>query len=151
MPPSLQAQIEIQETLFKHKKNLVYCKGGQTMAAHRGCRVSILGDIQNLTGHSPERPCWPYFDQQDWTRCSQEVLSNLSDSVMPLTLSSKILGSFQPTAVHNPSELVRHSVFLLCGERMGEDNEESLQAKADKFWDEADTDRGESKRDFNDS
>ena len=34
---------------------------------------------------------------------------------------------------------------------MGEDNEESLKAKSDKFWEETDTAQGEAKRDFNDS
>jgi len=30
------------------------CEGGQTLAqvVHRGCAVSLLGDIQNPTGHS---------------------------------------------------------------------------------------------------
>lgn len=68
-----------------------------------------------------------------------------------VTLSFKILGFFQSTSVHNPSELVRHSVFLLHGERMGEDNVESLEAKLDKFWEETDTAQSESKRDFHDS
>lgn len=61
-----------------------------------------------------------------------------------VTLSFKISVLFQSTAVHNPSELVRHSVFLLCGERMGEDNVESLKAKPDKFWEERDTPQSES-------
>lgn len=82
MLSSLQEQFEIQETVFKHKKKLFYCEGGQTLAAYRCCTVSTLGDIQNLTGQSPEQPCRAYFDQQGWTRCSREVLSNLSDSVM---------------------------------------------------------------------
>jgi len=68
-----------------------------------------------------------------------------------VTLSFKILVSFQSTAVHYPSQSVRHSVFLLCGERMPEDNEESLKAKSDKFWEEADTAQVEFKSDFNDS
>lgn len=62
-----------------------------------------------------------------------------------MTLSFKILVLFQSAAAHNPSELVRHSVFLLCGERMGEDNVESLKAKPDKFWEETDTAQSESK------
>jgi len=34
---------------------------------------------------------------------------------------------------------------------MPEDNEESLKAKSDKFWEEADTAQVEFKSDFNDS
>ncbi|KAK4826406.1 LOW QUALITY PROTEIN: hypothetical protein QYF61_008693, partial [Mycteria americana] len=46
-------QIEIQEIPFKHKK-LFYCTLEQV--AQRGCRVSVLRGIQNLTGHSPVQP-----------------------------------------------------------------------------------------------
>jgi len=43
---------------FKYNKKLPYSEGGQTLAqfAQRSCGVSILGDIQNSTGHSPEQP-----------------------------------------------------------------------------------------------
>lgn len=34
---------------FKLRKNLIFRTG-------RGCRVSITGDTQNPTGHSPEQP-----------------------------------------------------------------------------------------------
>ena len=51
--------------------------GGQTLeqTAQRGCRVSILGDIQNLTGHGPEQPAVtdPALSR-GWTRQSPEVL-----------------------------------------------------------------------------
>ncbi|KAK4829362.1 hypothetical protein QYF61_003289, partial [Mycteria americana] len=42
----------------KKTTKLFYCKGGQTLAqaAQRGCRVSILGDTENLTGHNPGQP-----------------------------------------------------------------------------------------------
>lgn len=41
-----------------YKEKLFQCKGGWTveLRAHGGCRISSLGNIQNLTGHSPEHP-----------------------------------------------------------------------------------------------
>ncbi|KAK4830677.1 hypothetical protein QYF61_012846 [Mycteria americana] len=44
-------QIELQDA-FKCEKKLLYCKGVETLdhIAQRGCGVSILRDIQNLTG-----------------------------------------------------------------------------------------------------
>jgi len=39
------------------RNHLFDCGGDQTLeqAVHRVCGVSILGDIENLTGHSPEQ------------------------------------------------------------------------------------------------
>ena len=46
------------EIPLKHNKPLFYCEGGQTLeeVAWRGCGVSILGDIQNPSGHGPGQP-----------------------------------------------------------------------------------------------
>ena len=40
------------------KKKHFYCEAGQTsgQVAQRRCGVFVLGDIQNLTGHSLEQP-----------------------------------------------------------------------------------------------
>lgn len=45
---------------FKQKKHIFYSEGDQTQkeVAQRGCGISILGGIQNLTGHYP-RPLAP--------------------------------------------------------------------------------------------
>jgi len=48
---------------FKYKKKLSYCAIGLTLVrvAQRGCGVSILADILNLTGRGPGHPalgCW---------------------------------------------------------------------------------------------
>jgi len=42
---------------LKVRKSFFYCKHDQTLAqvAQRGCGVSILEDIQNLTGRGPEQ------------------------------------------------------------------------------------------------
>lgn len=53
------AKIEILDIIFEWKKKLFfYCKSCSALekVAQRGCWVSILGDIQNLTGHDPEQP-----------------------------------------------------------------------------------------------
>lgn len=52
-----QAQIQIWEEPFKHKKKLFYDEGDQilTQVAQRGCVVSSLGDTQNLDGHIHEQ------------------------------------------------------------------------------------------------
>jgi len=52
------AQIRIQEMTFKCKKKAFYCTDDQALAqaAQRVCGVSILGDIQNPTGHSARQP-----------------------------------------------------------------------------------------------
>ena len=57
---------EHKETLKKKRRGgkkqkkrfFFYCEGSQRVAqvAQRGCGVSVCGDIQNPTGHSPERP-----------------------------------------------------------------------------------------------
>lgn len=44
-----------QEIPFKHEKKLFHCKK-QGKVAWAGCRVSTLGDTQNLTGCGPEQP-----------------------------------------------------------------------------------------------
>lgn len=46
---------EIQEIQFKHKITLIYYQGGQTreQVAQRGCGVTIPGNIENPTQHSP--------------------------------------------------------------------------------------------------
>ncbi|KAK4830389.1 hypothetical protein QYF61_010900, partial [Mycteria americana] len=40
------------------RRNCFYCEDGQalTQAAMRGCGVSMLGAVENLTAHSPEQP-----------------------------------------------------------------------------------------------
>lgn len=43
---------EIQELLF-HRR--VFCKGKTEQVSQRGWGVTILGDIQNLTGYGPEQ------------------------------------------------------------------------------------------------
>jgi len=45
------AHTEVQESLFKNKKNVLNCKSNWTLKqiTQRGCSVTILGDIQNLT------------------------------------------------------------------------------------------------------
>lgn len=42
----------------EHKKRFFYCEGcwAQEEVAQRGCKVLILGVIQNSTGHSPGQP-----------------------------------------------------------------------------------------------
>lgn len=52
------AQTEMQEIRFKHKKELFYSEGDQTLdeGAQRGCGVSPFGDTQKLSGYSPEQP-----------------------------------------------------------------------------------------------
>ncbi|KAK4816818.1 hypothetical protein QYF61_023882 [Mycteria americana] len=51
------AQTKIQQIPLKHKKTIFCCEGGhrQEQGAHRGCGVSILGGIQNLTGHGSQQ------------------------------------------------------------------------------------------------
>lgn len=49
-----RAQTTTQEIPLKYKKTLFYCEHGQTLA-QVGQRVSIPGDIQNLTEHSLEQ------------------------------------------------------------------------------------------------
>ena len=63
------AQTEIQEIPFKNKKKLFYCGVDWRLewAAQRGWGISILGDIQNLTGHSLEQPALvAYFSEFNW-------------------------------------------------------------------------------------
>jgi len=54
----------VQEITYQYWKNpnILYCEGDQALAhvAQRGCGVSLLGDIQNLPGHSPEQPALGY-------------------------------------------------------------------------------------------
>lgn len=53
-------------------------------AVKRDCRVSILGDVHNLTRHGPGQPALDdsALSSGDWTRRSPEVLSNLSSIVI---------------------------------------------------------------------
>lgn len=48
-------QIETQEI-----PSFWYCEGGQTLEriAQGDCGVSVCGDIQNQTGHSPGQPAY---------------------------------------------------------------------------------------------
>ena len=48
-------QIETQEAPPEHQETFFYCEGGQALeqVAQRGCGVSILGEVQKLTGRSP--------------------------------------------------------------------------------------------------
>lgn len=47
----------MQEIPLKHEKTFFYCEGSQTLqqVAQRACGVSVLGDIENVTGHSPDQ------------------------------------------------------------------------------------------------
>ena len=49
------AQTETQKVLSEHEETLFHCEGDQalTQIAQGGCRVSILWDIQKLSGHGP--------------------------------------------------------------------------------------------------
>lgn len=40
------------------RKNLLYCKDDQTpvQVVCTGCEVSVLGEVQNPTGHCPGQP-----------------------------------------------------------------------------------------------
>jgi len=51
----LSTPTETQKILFKCKNETIYCEGGQTLkqVAQRGYRISLLGDTQTTTGHSP--------------------------------------------------------------------------------------------------
>jgi len=44
--------------LFKHKKKFSSSEGDQTLAqaAQRGCRGSVYGESQSLTGRGPAQP-----------------------------------------------------------------------------------------------
>lgn len=63
-----------------------FCCGGdwtQEQVAKRSCVVTILGLVQNLTGHSPE---WPAvagcaLSRDGWDRWSSQISSNLRGSV----------------------------------------------------------------------
>ncbi|KAK4813932.1 hypothetical protein QYF61_003002 [Mycteria americana] len=51
-------QIKTWETLSEHKEKLLNCEGSWKLeqVARRICGVSILGDIQHLTGRDPGQP-----------------------------------------------------------------------------------------------
>ena len=50
-----QAPTETQEAPSEHEEKILYCEGNQApeQVAQRGYGVSILGDIQKLSGHNP--------------------------------------------------------------------------------------------------
>lgn len=66
---------------YLNVRELCYCEGGQILEqlAQRVCGVSILREIQNLRGHSPEEPALG----DPALTCSPEMPSNLSPSVIP--------------------------------------------------------------------
>lgn len=49
---------EIQKIPFNHKEELYYCQHRQKLeqVAQKAYKVSILGDIQNLSGDGHENP-----------------------------------------------------------------------------------------------
>lgn len=49
---------ELQEIPYKHKKSCFYCEDVSALeqVAQRVCEVSVLRDIQNPSGHSPQQP-----------------------------------------------------------------------------------------------
>lgn len=53
-----QAQTDMQEISFKHKKKIFYGEHCQALeqAAQGGGKISILRDTGKLTGHGPEQP-----------------------------------------------------------------------------------------------
>ena len=61
-------QSKTNEILSKCKKKTYYCQSSQTLeqTVLRGWGVSILGAIQNLTGHSAWATCsrWPFSEQR---------------------------------------------------------------------------------------
>lgn len=76
---------------------------GQALAkvAKKGCGVSSLGAIQNLTARGPEQPALPGpLSAGGRTRWPPEVSSNLDDSVIFMNLISWML-NFQSKMLMN--------------------------------------------------
>lgn len=55
---SMMQELKYQKFYLNRKRSFFHCQSCSTLekVAQRGCRVSILGDIRNLTGHDPEQP-----------------------------------------------------------------------------------------------
>ena len=85
------------------------CEWTPEEAAQGGCGVSILGDIQNLTGHGPEQPA-----------CSHPALHRGLDRWSPEVPASPILWVAPETPMHCLQPAVCENAPLCCGYRPAE-------------------------------
>lgn len=112
------AQGEIQTIPFKHKRktSVLWGLSNTEQVAQRGCRASILGDMQIWTGYSFEQPAlsgpaWP----GGWTKRSLEAPAYPG---YPLILQFCSTASYHPQ-VDNPTRYILlpdslPSPFTLC-------------------------------------